>query len=84
MSYAGANHGTFSAFACLFLTPNPCGEMIPGSAFLTALNSGDETPGAVSYTTTLAGATNVDTGCIDHLSVLSNLTVGQMAISAAQ
>jgi triacylglycerol lipase len=55
--------------------------MYTGSSFLTALNSGDETPGSVSYASywsncdealtrtpppILSGATNVEVGCISH------------------
>jgi triacylglycerol esterase/lipase EstA (alpha/beta hydrolase family) len=55
--------------------------MYTGSSFLTSLNSGDETPGSVSYasywsncddaltpdtTAILSGATNVEVGCISH------------------
>ena len=49
---AAPNHGTalvtaqaLGGFSC-----PACWQMRPGSAFLTALNGGDETPGAVSYT----------------------------------
>ncbi|MFJ2902678.1 esterase/lipase family protein [Streptomyces sp. NPDC087212] len=80
ISTAGVNHGTATASLCTWLYTS-CGEMTPGSSFLTALNSGDETPGAVSYaaywsecdealtphsTALLSGATNVDVGCVSH------------------
>lgn len=51
---APSNHGTTWA-GLLTLVPGfycrACYEQMAGSAFLTALNAGDETPGAVSYTT---------------------------------
>jgi triacylglycerol esterase/lipase EstA (alpha/beta hydrolase family) len=83
VSIGGPNHGTSTALACSLLVS--CREMLPGSAFLTALNSGDETPGTTNYgtfwspcdeiinpdtSTILSGATNVQTGCIGHLSLL--------------
>jgi triacylglycerol lipase len=64
--------------------------MRPGSSFLSALNSGDETPGAVNYGTwwspcdevinpdssiLLSGATNTRTACILHSGYLSSSTV---------
>lgn len=85
VSLGGPNHGTSSANAC-FTTS--CGEMRIGSSFLTSLNSGDETPGPVSYGTfwsscdetinpdssvTLSGATNKHVGCVGHLALLSDL-----------
>lgn len=55
VSLAGPNHGTSDAalsgpFGCSS-TPVSCNEMKYNSSFLTALNSIDETPGAVSYGT---------------------------------
>jgi triacylglycerol lipase len=55
VSLAGPNHGTSDAalsgpFGCSS-TPVPCNEMKYNSSFLTALNSVDETPGAVNYGT---------------------------------
>jgi triacylglycerol lipase len=79
ISLAGANHGTNTAYFCLSAVS--CQEMIPGSAFLTALNSEDETWGAPRYatwwspcdevinprsSTSLAGATNTQTVCMSH------------------
>jgi triacylglycerol lipase len=64
--------------------------MLPGSSFLDALNSGDETPGTVRYGTfwspcdeiinpdtsvILSGATNTRTGCIGHVSLLASPSV---------
>ncbi|MGH2362040.1 MAG: esterase/lipase family protein, partial [bacterium] len=49
VSLAGPNHGTTWAYGCFFFSP--CNQMIPGSSFLNALNSGDETPGAPRYGT---------------------------------
>ncbi|MEU0990382.1 hypothetical protein [Streptomyces sp. NPDC005953] len=51
VSLGTPEHGTA---ASALLCARPCAaaahQMTPGSAFLTALNSGDQTPGAVSYT----------------------------------
>src|SRR3712207_6280720 len=49
VSLGGPNHGTDFASGCAWQTS--CQEMRIGSSFLTALNSGDETPGAVNYGT---------------------------------
>ncbi|MEU6140986.1 alpha/beta fold hydrolase [Streptomyces sp. NPDC047081] len=80
VSVAGVNHGTSVASWCAWLYTS-CKEMQTGSTFLTSLNSGDETPGSVSYASywsdcdssvvpnssaLLSGATNVDAGCISH------------------
>ncbi|NEC92105.1 triacylglycerol lipase [Streptomyces sp. SID12501] len=80
VSTAGTNHGTSLASWCAWLYTS-CSEMNTGSSFLTSLNSGDETPGSVSYasywsncdealtpdtTAILSGATNVEVGCISH------------------
>ena len=80
VSTAGVNHGTTVASWCSWLYTS-CSEMYTGSSFLTALNSGDETPGSVAYasywsncddaltpdtTAILSGATNVEVGCISH------------------
>jgi triacylglycerol lipase len=81
VSLAGTNHGT--AVAGLCASPS-CLEMRPGSAFLTALNAGDETWGTPRYATwwsacdeavipqtsaVLNGATNTQTACIGHSDV---------------
>jgi triacylglycerol lipase len=65
-------------------------QMLPGSSFLVALSSGDETPGTVRYGTfwspcneiinpdtsvILSGATNTRTGCIGHVSLLASPSV---------
>ncbi|MFJ6729278.1 esterase/lipase family protein [Streptomyces sp. NPDC091281] len=80
VSVAGTNHGTSIAYVCGWLYPS-CAEMQPGSAFLNALNAGDETPGDVNYgsfwshcdeginpdsSALLSGAVNVDVGCVGH------------------
>ncbi|WP_367324832.1 esterase/lipase family protein [Streptomyces sp. HUAS ZL42] len=80
VSTAGTNHGTTTASWCAWLYTS-CAEMYTGSSFLTALNSGDETPGGVAYasywsncddaltpdtTAILSGATNVEVGCVSH------------------
>ncbi|HUQ47706.1 MAG TPA: triacylglycerol lipase [Gemmatimonadaceae bacterium] len=89
VSLAGPNHGTDEVAnqACNF---TPCKEIIPGSAFLTALNATDETPGLVRYATfrspcdetinpdasvSLLGATNTQVACISHLSMLTDASV---------
>ena len=89
VSLAGPNHGTDAVENnnCSF---TPCREIIPGSAFLTDLNSGDETPGLVRYATwrsacdatinpdesvVLSGATNFVAPCIAHLAMLTDPTV---------
>jgi triacylglycerol lipase len=83
VSIAGPNHGTDVANGCLDAS---CEEMRPGSAFLTELNSTDETPGRVNYgtwwspcdeiinpdeSTILGGATNTRTLCLGHVALLS-------------
>ena len=89
VSLAGPNHGTDAVENnnCTFA---PCREIIPGSTFLTDLNSGDETPGLVRYATwrsacdttinpdesvILLGATNNSAPCIAHLQLLTDATV---------
>lgn len=89
VSLAGPNHGTDAAEnqACVFA---PCREIVPGSAFLAALNSGDETPGLARYGTwrspcdatinpdesvILLGATNRETTCIPHIAFLTDAVV---------
>ena len=86
VSLAGPNHGTNTAYFCF---QTSCTQMRPGSSFLTALNSGDETPGAVSYATwwspcdevinpdssvLLSGAVNTRTGCLSHSGVKDSST----------
>jgi triacylglycerol lipase len=88
VSIGGPNHGTWTALGCSVLVS--CREMLPGSWFLRALNSGDETPGAVRYGTfwspcdeiinpdtsvLLTGATNTRTGCIGHVSMLFSSSI---------
>lgn len=87
VSLGGPNHGTESANFCL---GTACEEMRIGSKFLSELNAGDETPGAVNYGTwwspcdefinpdssvPLSGATNTETACISHLALLTDETV---------
>lgn len=83
VSIGGPNHGTNAAYLC---SDRSCADMRFGSPFLTALNGGDETPGAARYgtfwsscdevinpdtSTVLAGAVNHHlSGCIGHLSLL--------------
>ena len=80
VSLGGPNHGTNWAYACYVFSAG-CRDMIPNSGFLNALNSGDETPGAVHYgafystcdeiinpdtSTRLDGADNREVGCLSH------------------
>ena len=86
-SLGGPSHGTITAFACF---ARSCREMRPGSAFLRALNEGDETPGPTRYATwrspcdlvilpqdspVLEGAVNEATVCLLHLELPTNATV---------
>jgi triacylglycerol lipase len=87
VSLGGPNHGTDTANFCF---QTSCVEMRQGSSFLKALNSGDETPGAVTYRTwwspcdevinpdssvALSGATNTQTACMSHSSLHEDATV---------
>jgi triacylglycerol lipase len=87
VSLGGPNHGTETANFCFSTS---CAEMRVGSKFLAELNAGDETPGEVSYGTwwspcdefinpdssvPLTGASNHETACISHLSLLTDPTV---------
>jgi triacylglycerol lipase len=89
VSLAGPNHGTdyVENQNCTF---TPCKEIVPGSAFLVALNGGDETPGLVRYATwrstcdttilptqsvVLSGATNNLSACVAHFNFLVDDTV---------
>jgi triacylglycerol lipase len=82
------HHGTNSAYFGLFTVGAQ--EMLPGSTFLTNLNSGDETKGAdVQYTSIysssdeiispytssiLAGANNVQVSGVSHSGLLTSTT----------
>ncbi|KUN83647.1 lipase [Streptomyces bungoensis] len=87
VSLGGPNHGTDSANTCF---DTSCTEMRIGSSFLTALNSGDETPGTPRYATwwspcdtvinpdssvSLSGAANTQTSCLSHTGLLTDATV---------
>ena len=87
VSLGGPNHGTDTANWCF---QTSCYEMRIGSSFLNALNSGDETPGAVTYRTwwspcdsiinpdssvSLSGATNTKTACLSHSALYEDATV---------
>jgi triacylglycerol lipase len=87
VSLGGPNHGTNTAYFCWDAS---CSEMRPGSTFLNALNSGDETPGGVNYGTwwspcdevinpdesvILTGAANTQTACIGHSELRTDATV---------
>ena len=78
VSLGGPNHGTDTANLC---GQTSCLEMRIGSDFLTALNSGDESPGTPAYATwwspcdtiinpdssvPVDGAVNTKTACISH------------------
>jgi len=92
VSLAGPNHGTGTANLCFWNTS--CFEMRPGSSFLNALNSGDETPSTPRYgtwwspcdevvnpdtSTILSGAANTQTSCLSHSGVKDSATVyGQL------
>ncbi|MBI5103682.1 MAG: triacylglycerol lipase [Solirubrobacterales bacterium] len=87
VSLGGPNHGTDTANLC---GQTSCVEMRVGSSFLTALNSGDETPGAPAYATwwspcdsvinpdssvALSGARNTKTACLGHSALTTDRTV---------
>ncbi len=87
VSLGGPNHGTETANFCFSTS---CTEMRVGSKFLSELNAGDETPGAVNYGTwwspcdeiinpdssvALSGATNTKTACMSHSALMSDSTV---------
>ncbi|MEO5588908.1 MAG: alpha/beta fold hydrolase [Gemmatimonadaceae bacterium] len=98
VSLAGPNHGTDAVDVqnCTFV---PCREIAPGSAFLAALNSGDETPGLVRYATwrsvcdttinptesvLLFGATNNLSPCTAHYNFLLDATIYQQVRTFVQ
>lgn len=87
VSLGGPNHGTKIARFCF---DTSCREMRPQSSFLTQLNAGDETPGAVRYgtwtspcdlvilpnsSTPLAGAKNTKTSCLEHTELQNDAVV---------
>ncbi|MFD0265005.1 esterase/lipase family protein [Streptomyces sp. NPDC127106] len=87
VSLAGPNHGTNAAYLC---GGAACADMRPGSPFLTALNTGDETPGTPRYATwrspcdlvvnpdstvALTGAVNTVTPCLQHTAFPTDRTV---------
>ncbi len=96
VSLGGPNHGTDTANLC---AQTSCVEMRIGSAFLTDLNAGDESLGALDYATywspcdtvinpdssvPVAGATNTKTACISHSALTTNSTVfGQVRDAVA-
>ena len=86
VSIGGPNHGTNLAYICSPFTVS-CNDMQYESPFLSTLNAGDETPGAVNYgtfwsrcdevinpdtSTILSGAVNTNVGCYGHLSLLAS------------
>lgn len=91
VSLAGANHGTLAAWGCIWFSAS-CWDMLPGSAFLNALNAGDETPGAPRYgtwwspndgvispasSTVLNGAENHQIGGVAHNDFLTRADIFQ-------
>jgi triacylglycerol lipase len=91
ISLAGPNHGTVLSSACSWLLAS-CRDMKIGSEFLAVLNEGDETPGDVRYRTlwswcdefitpdssvVLAGADNVQVGCVEHAYFLVSGQISQ-------
>jgi triacylglycerol lipase len=88
VSLAGTNHGTNTAVFCF---QTSCREMVPGSAFLTALNATDESWGTPLYATWWSpcdevinprdsallggGATNNQTACLQHSQLPQDATV---------
>jgi triacylglycerol lipase len=87
VTLGGTNHGTQTAQFCF---QTSCQEMWPNSAFLTALNSTDETWGTPRYATwwspcdevinpdnsaLLDGAFNTQTACINHGQLHEDATV---------
>jgi triacylglycerol lipase len=87
VSLAGPNHGTNAAHLCGGAS---CADMRPGSPFLTAVNTGDETPGSTRYATwrspcdlvvspgssvALTGAVNTVTACLGHSAFPADETV---------
>ncbi|GAA4915524.1 esterase/lipase family protein [Streptomonospora salina] len=86
VSLAGPNEGSSVELPCVQTEPS-CQEVVEGSSFLTQLNSGDPTPGDVSYTTfrslcdlivrpsynvTITGADNRYAGCVGHTSFVTD------------
>ena len=95
VSLAGANHGTYTAIACAWFDPG-CFQMVPGSSYLNALNSGDETPGSLNWatwwsssdgtinppsSTVLSGAQNTEVAGISHTGILTDSGVGTSVVS---
>jgi triacylglycerol lipase len=87
VSLGGPNHGTDAANSCY---DTSCTEMRVGSAFLTTLNSGDETPEGTRHATwwspcdtfinpdssvALSGAANTRTACLGHSALGSDPVV---------
>lgn len=84
ISLGGPNHGSDTANFCF---STACSQMRIGSSFLTALNSGDESPGTPAYATywsscdtvinpdssvSVAGARNTKTSCVSHNGMLTD------------
>lgn len=86
VSIGGPNNGTSIAGFCDIVVTS-CQEMRAGSDFLENLNSGDPTPGDVTYTTfrspcdliinpvdstIIDGADNRETACLGHIGMISD------------
>lgn len=97
VSLAGPNHGTSLANFCFWETS--CVEMRPNSTFLNNLNAGDETPGAVSYSTfwsscdevispptstILSGAANTQVACMGHSDLRTEASVYTGVLAAVR
>lgn len=90
-SLAGPDQGSTVEPPCVNTSPS-CQEVVVGSSFLQRLDSGDPTPGDVTYTTfrslcdlivrpstnvTLPGAENHRVGCVGHISFLRDAGVSE-------
>jgi triacylglycerol lipase len=89
VTLGGTNHGTTTASLCSWLWVS-CRDMLPGSSFLTALNSIDESWGTPRYgawwspcddvvnpidSALLLGALDTETACIAHSDLHEDVTV---------
>jgi triacylglycerol lipase len=96
VSIGSPHHGAKLAVLCGFLLTS-CDEMRPDSSFLRQLNAGDETPGNVRYTSLwstcdeavasfnspqLAGADNINVGCLEHVLLITFASVFSTTVTA--
>jgi triacylglycerol lipase len=92
VALGGPNHGSDIASLCFDVS---CFEMRVGSAFLTNLNAGDETPGDARYATwgspcdfivplwsvPVSGGNNTETACVQHTFLQNDATIyGQVRV----